>query len=124
MVTFTISTKNNKKTNTHTRKNKEIKCHNFCKLNYLVKMKKMSKKKGFVNSISGKKYLYHACKKSFCNKPCENYHFFDDKIQKEQFKAQITNGFQNAYSKKQIQTLKRKGALSGCMFKKEYFNSL
>ena len=45
------------------------------------------------------------CKKSFCNKDCKGILFND-----------IKNGFHKHYTKKRVKSLKKRGALSGCIY--------
>jgi hypothetical protein len=97
-------------------------CEAFCKKDYVVEMNKVFKK-------SAKKYnvpyksptkqenvaTYNTCKKTFCNENCHGYDFFGDKEKQMDFKKNIKNGFQNTYSRKKMDMLKKRGALSGCM---------
>jgi hypothetical protein len=51
------------------------------------------------------KFRYNLCKKTFCNSKCEGY----------PFQIKHKNGFQKEYTAPQIEKLKEKGALSGCV---------
>ena len=105
-------------------KNKQIlnKCEDFCKNDYMVEMKKVfknSSKKNNIPYISPTKqedeFYYNTCKKTFCNEKCDGYDFFGDKQKQIDFKKKIKNGFQDTYSTNQIEMLKKRGALSGCV---------
>ena len=90
-------------------------CEDFCKNDYkdhIVKHREKNQKKyNYVYSATNKKdeFGYATCKKSYCNQKCEGLEFFGDNQKK------IKNGFINTFSKKQVEMLKKRGALSGCM---------
>ena len=89
-------------------------CEDFCKNDYkehVVKQREKNQKKyNYVYSATNKKdeFGYATCKKSYCNEKCEGLEFFDDN------KKNIKNGFIDTFSKKQVEMLKKRGALSGC----------
>jgi hypothetical protein len=92
------------------------KCKMYCENDYIPKlnktMKQMHKRYGIAYKTPTKKEklaAYNACKKTFCNEKCEGY---DSKYNPPE---NIENGFQKTYTKSQIQKLKKKGALSGCV---------
>ena len=97
-----------------TNNSKMKRCEDFCKNDYkdhIVKHREKNKKKyNYVYSATNKKdeFGYATCKKSYCNENCEGLEFFDDNQKK------IQNGFINTFSKKQVEMLKKRGALSGC----------
>ena len=117
--------KNSTKTATKTAKiikNSTMKrCEDFCKNDYkdhIVKHREKNQKKyNYVYSATNKKdeFGYATCKKSYCNQKCEGLEFFGDKEQELAHKKKIKNGFINTFSKKQVEMLKKRGALSGCM---------
>jgi hypothetical protein len=90
-------------------------CEDFCKNDYrehVVKQREKNQKKfNYVYSATNKKdeFGYATCKKSYCNEKCEGLDLFDDN------KKNIKNGFMNTFSAKQVEMLKKRGALSGCM---------
>jgi hypothetical protein len=90
-------------------------CEDFCKNDYkehVVKQREKNQKKyNYVYSATNKKdqFGYATCKKSYCNEKCEGLDFFGDN------KKNIKNGFMNTFSAKQVEMLKKRGALSGCM---------
>ena len=110
------STKTTKTTNNSTMK----RCEDFCKNDYkdhIVKHREKNQKKyNYVYSATNKadQFGYATCKKSYCNKKCEGLEFFGDKEQELAHKKNIKNGFINTFSKKQVEMLKKRGALSGC----------
>lgn len=103
------------------------KCHNFCEKDYLVEMRKNNKPPSKAsNSISHKtKEKFHAidtglCRKNFCNEGCkEGFDFFGITQQQEKFKKDFSKklyyGFVDSYSAKEVDMLKKRGALSGCI---------
>lgn len=106
------------------------KCHNFCKNDWMVEQYKNvpAKLKTFMNKskIVGipKKELeemdFRLCKKNFCNESCkEGFDFFGITEQQEKFKKNFSkklyNGFVDTYSAKEVDMLKKRGALSGCI---------
>ena len=128
-----LITKTNTNTNTNTKtkkiKNKKSKknCKHFCKKDYMIEMNKVFKKNYEKNNIpyqppteKENKLMYKSCKKSFCNKSCDGFDFFGDVAQQKQFKKKIKNGFHDRYSNNEIQMLKKKGALSGCVDNQDY----
>ena len=104
------TTKSTKTTNNSTMK----RCEDFCKNDYkdhIVKHREKNQKKyNYVYSATNKadQFGYATCKKSYCNKKCEGLETFDDN------QKNIKNGFINTFSKKQVEMLKKRGALSGC----------
>ena len=110
------SIKTTKTTNNSTMK----RCEDFCKNDYkdhIVKHREKNQKKyNYVYSATNKadQFGYATCKKSYCNKKCEGLEFFGDKEQELAHKKNIKNGFINTFSKKQVEMLKKRGALSGC----------
>ena len=110
------SIKSTKTTNNSTMK----RCEDFCKNDYkdhIVKHREKNQKKyNYVYSATNKadQFGYATCKKSYCNKKCEGLEFFGDKEQELAHKKNIKNGFINTFSKKQVEMLKKRGALSGC----------
>jgi hypothetical protein len=119
---------NNKKIN-KTIKNKSslAKCENFCKKDYMVKMKQLFKKSAEKFNIPYKlptkeedDFTYNTCKKTYCNEKCIGYDFFGDKQKQVEFQQKIQNGFQKSYTKDKINILKKRGALSGCVDDVDY----
>ena len=103
------------------------KCNNFCKNDYLPEIYKKiptnlkslaNKNKTFV-----KKLHFGLCKRDFCNEGCaEGFDFdfvFGDKEKhkkkfQKRFSKKLYNGFVDSYSAKEVEMLKKRGALSGC----------
>jgi hypothetical protein len=98
------------------------KCEQFCKNDYVVEMKRIEKKIAkqydlpYFNTKEKEldKNMYNDCKKTFCNEKCDCYD------PSGYNKKNIKNGFHKTYSKNKIDTLKRKGALSGCLVIPDY----
>lgn len=109
---ITKTTKSSTKPSTNS---KMKQCEDFCKNDYkehVVKQREKNQKKfNYVYSATNKKdeFGYATCKKSYCNEKCEGLDFFGDN------KKNIKNGFMNTFSAKQVEMLKKRGALSGCM---------
>ena len=111
------------------------KCHNFCKNDWMVEQYKnvpanlksiMNKSK--IAGIDRKKLEdmdYRLCKKNFCNESCGEGFEFDllfgkvkeaqKKKFQENFSKKLYNGFVDSYSAEEVEMLKKKGALSGCV---------
>jgi len=119
------------------RKDKTMKkCHNFCKNDYLPKQYKKNpvtvksfksekdKKKIAEMRKSFEKMVERLCRRNFCNEGCvEGYDFnlFSGTVKenlqknfKEKFSKKLYNGFVDSYSAKEVEMLKKRGALSGC----------
>jgi hypothetical protein len=119
------------------RKDKTMKkCHNFCKNDYLpeqykknpvtVKSFKSEKDKKKIAEMrkSFEEMVERMCRRNFCNEGCvEGYDFnlFSDNVKenlqknfKEKFSKKLYNGFVDSYSAKEVEMLKKRGALSGC----------
>ena len=113
----TKSTKSKKTTNNSTMK----RCEDFCKNDYkehIEKQREKNKKKyNYTYSATNKanEFGYSTCKMLYCNEKCEGLDFFDDKEQELAHKKKIKNGFMNTFSNSQVEMLKKRGALSGCM---------
>jgi hypothetical protein len=113
-TTKTKITKTTKTTKTKTKSSTMKRCEDFCKNDYkqhIIKHREKNQKKyNYVYSATNKKdeFGYATCKKSYCNEKCEGLDFFDDN------KKNIKNGFIDTFSKKQVEMLKKRGALSGC----------
>jgi hypothetical protein len=56
---------------------------------------------------------YHICKKQFCNKTCKGFGDID-----AMFQTHIKNGFHKNYTLRNVKSLLKKGALSGCRYDK------
>jgi hypothetical protein len=118
------------------RKDKTMKkCHNFCKNDYLPEQYKniptnlktiMNKSK--IAGIDKKKLEEmdeRLCRKDFCNEGCaEGFDFGllfgkvkENEIKKfkERFSKKLYNGFVDSYSPEEVEMLKKRGALSGCV---------
>ena len=119
------------------RKDKTMKkCHNFCKNDYLpeqykknpvnVKSFKSEKDKKKLAEIrkSFEEMVERLCRQNFCNEECAEGYDFDlfsgtvkenlQKNFKEKFSKKLYNGFVDNYSAKEVEMLKKRGALSGC----------
>lgn len=97
------------------------KCEQFCKNDYIVEMNKVFKKSAEKYNLpytpptkEEQNFAFNTCKKTFCNEKCEGYDLLGKNFELE-LKKNLNNGFKNTYSKKQIEMLKKKGALSGCV---------
>jgi hypothetical protein len=106
------------------------KCHNFCKNDWMVEQYKNvpTKLKSIMNKSKiaeiPKKELqemdFRLCKRNFCNEGChEGFDFFGIKEQQKKFQKNFSkklyNGFVDTYSTNEVEMLKKKGALSGCV---------
>jgi len=119
------------------RKDKTMKkCHNFCKNDYLqknfyeklpsVKSFKSEEEKKRIEKLdkSFKEMIQEVCIGNFCNEGCAEGFDFDlfsgnvkENLQKnfqEKFSKKLYNGFIDSYSAKEVDMLKKRGALSGC----------
>jgi flagellar biosynthesis/type III secretory pathway chaperone len=119
------------------RKDKTMKkCHNFCKNDYLpeqykknpvtVKSFKSEKDKKKIAEMrkSFEEMVERMCRRNFCNEGCvEGYDFnlFSGNVKenlqknfKEKFSKKLYHGFVDSYSAKEVEMLKKRGALSGC----------
>jgi hypothetical protein len=113
------------------------KCHNFCKNDYLAekfykkipitvkKVKSEKDKKKFAEMRkSFEEMVERLCRENFCNEGCAEGFDFDlfsgtvkenlQKNFKEKFSKKLYNGFVDSYSAKEVEMLKKRGALSGC----------
>ncbi len=101
-----------KKIKNKTSKSSYKPCEQFCKKDYMVEMdnvyRKSAKKYNQVYKPTKEdlKSRYNVCKKTFCNSQCEGY----------PIQIKHKNGFQKEYRVPQINKLKEKGALSGCVY--------
>jgi hypothetical protein len=106
------------------------KCHIFCKNDWMVEQYKNvpTKLKSIMNKSKiaeiPKKELQEMdlrlCKRNFCNQGCEEgFDFFGVKEQQEKFQKNFSkklySGFVDTYSAKEVEMLRKKGALSGCI---------
>jgi len=95
-------------------------CENFCKNDYMIERQKKGEKDSKKYNISynptkeEKEFTYNTCKKTFCNEKCDGYDLLGKNFELE-LKKNLKNGFKNTYSRKQIEMLQKKGALSGCV---------
>lgn len=109
-----------------TRKNKQTKCESFCKNEYSKEYH--SKTNNIITTLLKKPYhtklaprhitrYTKRCKSIFCNKKCNGY---NSKKRKSRCKHIIKNPFSNDYSPEQIYELKKRGAISGCVYDRMY----
>jgi hypothetical protein len=101
------------------------KCNNFCENEYMDEvtrirnklkkhMGKTHKRKNPFKASEIKESSINNCKKAYCNPECEGYSEIFKKFGIDYNKT-IKNGFKKDYTKEDIQALKEKGVLSGCM---------
>jgi hypothetical protein len=100
------------------------KCIDFCKNDFLPSERLIYQKIARDNNEVYKertpkedKYSLKVCKKIYCNIGCIN------KYTDTGFYADIKNDFKNDYSNEQIDKLKEKGALSGCIKYDKYLDN-
>jgi hypothetical protein len=98
-------------------------CDELCRTKYIDAYDAFSKKMASHLKIvytplkkSHLKHDYHICKKQFCNKTCKG--FGRNKEASMMFQKQINNGFHKNYTLKNVKSLIKKGALSGCQYDK------
>ena len=120
--------KNNNKIK-KTIKNKENykSCETFCRKDYLPELNKAYKRSAERMNVpyvpptkEDEEFAYNVCKKTFCNDKCQGYDFFGNEKQELDFKKKIKDGFKKEYTQRQIDLLKKKGALSGCVYVVDY----
>ena len=92
------------------------KCDAFCKNDYVANVNRTLKKSAkrfkypYKNPPATQNdFMYHECKKMFCDVSCDGY---KNSIIKQEKK----DGFSVKYSKKKIADMKKKGLLSGCVY--------
>jgi len=112
------------------------KCHNFCKNDYLPEQYKKNpvNVKSFKSEKDKKKFaemrksfeemVERLCRQNFCNEECNegfDFNLFSGTVKenlqknfKEKFSKKLYNGFVDSYSAKEVEMLKKRGALSGC----------
>jgi hypothetical protein len=105
------------------------KCESFCERDYRVKVdkifKRSAKKYNVPYTTPTKKEIMFAdnvCKKTYCNSKCDGYDFRFDNKTINFIKKNQKNGFNKTYKKKMINVLKKKGALSACVYDLSYPN--
>jgi hypothetical protein len=102
------------------------KCEDFCKKDFIEytdrKFRNMMKKyklsmKTNSKQEKDKQYLkFIQCKKTFCNPKCIGRPtFFGNKQKQMNYAKTLKNGFIPYYNTNKVNTLKKKGALSGCL---------
>jgi hypothetical protein len=95
------------------------KCENLCITDYLAnpspQFLKDNRPYGPLTKPE-RDYMYNLCKKTMCNPKCDGYDFNGNVEKQNEYKKLIKNGFTKKYTTKQINALKKKGALSGCMY--------
>jgi hypothetical protein len=101
---------------------KTKKCRNFCK-QYEVQLNKKFKSSAKKYNVPYRpptkketQYSLQVCKKTHCNETCDGFDFSGDTKKQKQFLKNFKNGFPKSYTKSKIDSLKRKGALSSCIF--------
>ena len=123
-VLNTVLTKENKviaKIN-KTIKNKDSikKCENVCITDYMkkpsAKFRKNYKLPYALPTELETKYMYTLCNKTICNSKCEGFDFHGNVKKQKEYKKNVKNGFINKFNTKQINALKKRGALSGCVY--------
>lgn len=105
------------------------KCESFCKNEYSKEYHRKSNniittllKKPYHTKLAPKhiKRYTKFCKKEFCNKGCNGYRVHRSKTEKRRFIKSLKNSFQDEYSPEQIIELKKRGAISGCVYDRMY----
>jgi hypothetical protein len=100
------------------------KCEEFCEHDYRVEtdnnFKRSAKKYNipYKQSSQEQHFLNNVCKKTYCNTKCDGYDFMFNKI--NFIKKNTKNGFNKTYKKRMIDGLKKRGALSACVYAKDY----
>ena len=101
------------------------KCNDFCENEYMDELARLQNKlKKHMGKTPKRRNPFKAseihesainnCKKAYCNPKCEGYSKMAKKFGIDYNKT-IKNGFKKEYIKEDIEALKEKGALSGCM---------
>jgi hypothetical protein len=102
-------------------------CERFCEQDYRVETDKIFKRSAKKYNIPYKPsssqeqhFVNNVCKKMFCNTKCDGYDFTFNNKKVNFIKKNTKNGFNKTYKKKMVNGLKKKGALSACIYAKDY----
>lgn len=104
------------------------KCHNFCEKDYLFEMRKNNKPTtSWKNKAKWQGIDTGFCRKNFCNEGCkEGFGSKSSNLKahfQKNFSKKLYNGFVDTYSAKEVDMLKKRGALSGCVKPINHYDS-
>ena len=90
-------------------------CDALCK-QYLKKLNRKfaNRLEPYIPTKSENEENYQDCRRLVCNEPCNGALLYGSPQEQVEFLKEIKNGFHKNYTRKQVATLKKKGALSGC----------
>ena len=91
------------------------KCNNFCQNDYAAELYKHNPS-NYETKTRQRIIDNQVCKKVFCDKDCNGpaYQFHGNALFQTIFRNKLNKGFIDEYSTKEVEMLKKRGALSGC----------
>jgi len=91
------------------------KCNNFCQNDYAAELYKHNPS-NYETKTRQRIIDNQVCKKVFCDEDCKGpaYQFHGNTLFQSIFRNKLNKGFIDEYSAKEVEMLKKRGALSGC----------
>jgi hypothetical protein len=91
------------------------KCNNFCQNDYAAELYKQNPS-NYETKTRQRIIDNQVCKKIFCDEDCKGpaYQFHGNTLFQTIFRNKLNKGFIDEYSPKEVEMLKKRGALSGC----------
>ena len=92
------------------------KCTIFCKNDYAAELYKHNPS-NYETKIRQRAIDNQLCRRAFCDKDCEGpaYKFHNNTLLQTIFRNKLKNGFIDTFTRGEVEMLKKRGALSGCI---------
>jgi len=108
--------KKDKSTSKKDKSTSRKKCTHFCKNDYAAELYKQNPS-DYETKTRQRSIDNQLCRRSFCDEDCKGpaYKFHDNTLFQTLFRNRLKNGFLDTFTKKEVEMLKKRGALSGCV---------
>jgi hypothetical protein len=110
------TSKKDKSTSKKDKSTSRKKCTHFCKNDYAAELYKQNPS-DYETKTRQRSIDNQLCRRSFCDEDCKGpaYKFHDNTLFQTLFRNRLKNGFLDTFTKKEVEMLKKRGALSGCI---------
>ena len=108
--------KKDKSTSKKDKSTSRKKCTIFCKNDYAAELYKQNP--GDYKTKTRQRIIDNQlCRRAFCDEDCKGstYKFHNNTLLQNIFRNKLTNGFIDTFTSKEVEMLKKRGALSGCL---------
>ena len=110
------TSKKDKSTSKKDKSTSRKKCTIFCKNDYAAELYKHNPS-NYETKTRQRAIDNQLCRRSFCDEDCKGpaYKFHDNTLLQTSFRNRLKNGFIDTFTRSEVEMLKKRGALSGCI---------